>query len=322
MSDHLSEVPGADGGAVALAARDPEQRMTELMELMEAHQAATLRLQGAHDTLQGEVQRLTVELARKNRLAVLGEMAAGMAHEIRNPLGGMELYASLLERELADDPGRAELVRKIATGIGYLNTIVDDMLAFTRLPQPDPRPTDLADLLSETIQLAAARLQDNAVEVRMRCSPTTQLRIDPTMIGRALLNLILNAADTMPGGGRVEVTAAWTDTERRQARITVRDTGPGLESATAQRIFEPFFTTKDHGTGLGLAIAQRIIEAHNGRLTAANHPEGGAVFEIVLQDVRQDPEGVLVPFPSSKKVPGPFSPDEAKQLSGPMGHTR
>jgi len=138
--------------------------------------------------------------------------------------------------------------------------------------------------------LAAARLHDNGVTVHMRCSPTTHLRIDPTMIGRAVLNLILNAADTMPGGGHVEVTAAWRDPAHREARIAVRDTGPGLDPASAQRIFEPFFTTKDHGTGLGLAIAQRIVQAHRGRITAANHPEGGAVFEIVLQDIRGDGE--------------------------------
>ena len=271
--------PAAEGKA-----RLARQRMAELMEVMRAHQEATERLQQAHDVLQTEVARLTAELAHKNRLAVLGEMAAGMAHEIRNPLGGIELYASLLERELADDEPRLGMVRKVLAGASYLNAIVSDMLAFTRLPRPERRDVDLKALVAETLELAASRLEDNAVSVHVDCEPI-QVRVDPSMMQRALLNLAINAAESMPEGGRLEVMAGRAEAGDGRVRIAVRDTGPGIASEAEGRLFEPFFTTKDHGTGLGLAIAHRIVEAHGGRLRAANSVEGGACFEIELGDM-------------------------------------
>jgi signal transduction histidine kinase len=252
----------------------------------------TGRLQVSHERLEGEVVRLREQLEQKNRelemkkrLAALGEMAAGIAHEIRNPLGGIQLYASTLAAEVADRPLAAELVKKISTGVKGLNALVSDMLTFTRDLQLTRREEELADIVHGAVELAMPSLLDRGVDVHVDDSVEQTVSVDGRLLNRVLLNLILNAAeaigDTGAKDGRIALSAVKANA---RTELIIEDNGPGIPAEMLERIFDPFFTTKHTGTGLGLAIVHRIIEAHGGRISASNRaaPEHGAVFRIVL----------------------------------------
>jgi signal transduction histidine kinase len=265
-------------------------RERELGAIITAYNDVTERLKESHDRLQREVRRLSLEvadknreLARRERLVALGEMAAGLAHEIRNPLGGIQLFACLLARDLADRPQQCALAQKISKGVQTLEKLVTDILAFAGQAEPRFRPVDLPRLIDETLDLARATFDRIGVDVQCALPDDgrdLELHADPCQLQQALLNLLQNGAESAGKGGRVEISAA------REAdkclRITVADNGRGIAPELLDRIFNPFFTTKDRGTGLGLAIVHRIAEAHGGSIRAANRRSGGAEFSLTL----------------------------------------
>ncbi len=264
----------------------PAQRIEELGRIILAYSEVTEKLQQSHERLEQTVLRLREELSeknrlleRRNRLAALGEMAAGMAHEIRNPLGGIQLYASLLARDVADRPDSQQLVEKIRAGVRRLEGLVGQVLNFTRDVRPTIEPTDLAAVIDEAVELARQVLIERGVSCRVEVLRPLPVRIDARLMGQAVLNLLLNAAEAMDSGGTVIITAAPVEAGG-QFVMVVEDDGPGLEADVIDRIFNPFFTTKDTGTGLGLSIVHRIVEAHDGSIRVSNRPEGGARFEV------------------------------------------
>jgi signal transduction histidine kinase len=262
-------------------------RIEELGNIIRAYSEVTERLQQSHSQLQQTVQALRTELSEKNRqlerkerLAALGEMAAGMAHEIRNPLGGIQLYASMLAVDLRELPASQQLVEKIAAGVKRLELLVSQVLQFSREITIQPAQTDLAALVEQSIELAADRMRGTT---RCRASGPKPMIVlaDPLLLGQALLNLLINAVEAI--GARGSIDLAWSPlAPPGKFRISIRDSGPGIPPAVAEKIFNPFFTTKETGTGLGLAIVHRIVEAHDGSITAANAQGGGAVFEIKI----------------------------------------
>ena len=271
------------------AAPDLTQREIELSAIITAYNDVTEQLKQSHIQLRDEVQRLREEVARKNRqlrrrerLAALGEMAAGVAHEIRNPLGGIQLFASLLEKDVDDRPDAVRLVRRIKQGVGALEGIVSDILEFGRQSEPVLSAVDLASVLRESIDLARSRSTVNNVEMRLDVAETCRvITTDPALLQRAVLNLLLNAIDATVAGGGVEVIVTGTVSGDRIV-LSVADSGAGVPADLMDRIFNPFFTTKDRGTGLGLAIVHQIAEALGGNVQAANRRQGGAVFAISL----------------------------------------
>ena len=272
----------------------PSLRLEDFRGVIDAYQEATEQLRQSHDRLMAEVARLRAELVRKNqqlerrkRLAALGEMAAGVAHEIRNPLGSIQLNIDLLARGLAPGSRQAGLAEKIGKAVRGLDTVVNDMLTFTRVIEVDAAPARLLDLLAEAAAEIAARLDETGVSlVTDGVAPEARLDLDAHLFKRVLINLMLNAADAMAQSAcpdrRLVIAAAGS--ESAGWRITVADTGAGIapEALDNQKLFNPFFTTKSTGTGLGLAIVHHIVEAHGGAITAANVPGGGACFTIQL----------------------------------------
>jgi signal transduction histidine kinase len=262
----------------------------ELAELIQSYHEVTDRLRSSHELLAGEVRRLrdelhekNRELARRERLAALGEMAAGVAHEIRNPLGGIELYASLLERDLADRPRQREIAAKISAGVRNLEAIVGDILAFAGDGVPKRRRVSAAELVRSVLAHVGPRAHGQGVEFAVDPGLSEQaFSVDSAQMERALLNLVINALDAIGHGGRIWIRASGTNDEERMARLVVEDNGPGIPSELRQRVFHPFFTTKETGTGLGLAIVHRIVEAHGGRITIGQREGGGASFVMVL----------------------------------------
>jgi two-component system sensor histidine kinase HydH len=271
----------------ATTSTDSGRRIEELGRIILAYSEVTEKLQQSHDQLQQTVLALRDELGeknrlleRRNRLAALGEMAAGMAHEIRNPLGGIQLYASLLAKNVADRPESAQLVEKIAGGVRRLDGVVSQVLQFAREMRPNAVPTDLRQIIEEALGLAARTIESRGVRAELHGPAALPVQVDSGLIVQAVLNLILNAAEAMDRGGALIVRAGGPAQGARQFWLIVEDTGPGIPAGVLDRIFNPFFTTKDQGTGLGLAIVHRIIEAHDGTIRAGNRTEGGARFEV------------------------------------------
>lgn len=268
---------------------DASRRVEELGRIILAYSEITEKLQASHERLEQTVTSLRNELGeknrqleRKNRLAALGEMAAGLAHEIRNPLGGIQLYASLLAKDLADRPDSLAVIGKISAGVKRLEGLVGQVMQFTREIRANIAHADLAEILEEALGLAAQAVAAKQVDVVVRGPRAMPIRVDRLLLGQAVLNLILNAVEAVTTGGTVEIeygdsNAGW---DVNQFFLVVEDDGPGIPQDIMDRIFNPFFTTKDTGTGLGLAIVHRIVEAHDGVISASNRPDGGARFEV------------------------------------------
>ncbi|GIW90573.1 MAG: hypothetical protein KatS3mg109_1005 [Pirellulaceae bacterium] len=258
----------------------------DLQTILAAWSDATRRLQQTHEALRNEVRRLATELeiknrelARKNRLADLGQMASHVAHEVRNGLVPITLYLSLLKRHLAGDPICSELVQKLENAFRSLESTVNDLLQFTQSREPNWEPISVRKLVEQIVQSLAPQWDAQSVRIEVDVPAGDSLIADRQQLERALLNLLLNALDAMPRGGTLTVTS-WHDDQWYE--LEVADSGEGFAPEHRLKIFEPFFTTKQDGTGLGLAIVSRIAELHGGSVQAYRCPEGGAAFVLRL----------------------------------------
>jgi signal transduction histidine kinase len=272
-------------------AATPAQRIEELGRIIMAYSEVTERLQESHDQLKARVSQLQDELSeknrqleRRNRLAALGEMAAGLAHEIRNPLGGIQLYAGILAQDVADRPESARTVQKIVGGVKRVEALVSQVLHFTREIVAHPAACDVSEVVVDAVDLARARAEGKPVTFDVDVPTNVRANVDARLFGQCVLNLALNAVEAVAGEaidgkGVVRVRLAHAGDK---LSLTIEDDGPGIPADVLDKIFNPFFTTKDEGTGLGLSIVHRIVEAHNGVITAQNRAEGGARFEVRL----------------------------------------
>jgi signal transduction histidine kinase len=258
--------------------------------LLTAFNEVTSRLEATHDQLRAEVSRLNAELARANeeversrRLAALGEMAAGIAHEIRNPLGSIRLYARMLDEDLRSRPEQHRIACRIAEAARTIDAIVRDVLAFARGQAVRAEPVSASEVLTEA--LSACMEGSSGVRVVRKDLERGVVRMlaDVTLMRQALANVIRNAIEAMEGVERERVLTLDAFHRTGQVTLSVRDTGVGVTEDVARRMFNPFFTTRAAGTGLGLAIVHRIVEGHGGRVSVHNNtPEPGATVELVL----------------------------------------
>ncbi len=251
--------------------------LDELARLMETFSQATEKLGRSYQTIAGlqkELAEKDRQLSQKTRLEMLGRMAASLAHEIRNPLGGIQLYASMLRRDLAADEDKTRTLDRILGAVAGLDRLVEDMLAYGRDVEPVRRRRPLGPVADAALDLARAALEEKSIRVR-REGAGGEAEVDADMLQRALLNLLLNAVQAMPAGGELVVRVEGSE-------ISVADSGPGIAPEILEKLFTPFVTSKTKGTGLGLAIVHKIAEAHGGTVEGRNRPEGGAVFTIRL----------------------------------------
>ena len=269
--------------------------MDDLAEIIRAYNHVTERLQESHEKLQNEVVRLRQELAstnaqlqRSKRLSALGEMAAGIAHEIRNPLGAIQLYVAMIIEDLSGAELRPELAadnaRKVASAVNGLNAIVGDVLAFAKETRPQPRELVATEVFDRLTDAIGPLLSEADIQIARPCPDEDAVAItaDPQLLHQALLNLARNAIEAMDRSDRRVLTLD-ASADQGQAVITLRDSGPGIAETDIDRIFNPFFTTRNTGTGLGLAIVHRIVDAHGGSIAVHNDPaEPGAVFRLFL----------------------------------------
>ena len=255
-----------------------------LQTVLSAWHAATIRLEKTHESLRAEVQRLTDELeiknrelARKNRLADLGQMASHVAHEVRNNLVPVTLYLSLLRRRIGADPGAVDVLDKIEAGFNALEVTVNDLLHFTSDRDPVLQQFPVKSLADEIHASLLPQLSAQSIDTAIDVPERLWITADRDMLRRAMLNLVLNAVDAMPHGGCLEISAA---NGPNGIEVGVSDTGCGMSDGTRQKAFEPFFTTKQGGTGLGLAIVYRIAEVHRGSARADARECGGSIFTL------------------------------------------
>lgn len=222
--------------------------------------------------LEESLERMRAALAERDAQTQM--MVAGVAHEVRNPLGGIDLFSGLLFESLEGDAPRQAQVSRIRAELGRLGALVDDFLAFARQGPAAPTWIPLRPLADEVIELLAARAQERGLRVWVE-GPAAEAWADPEPLRRALLNLVQNALQAAPPEGQVRLTLA-------PGCLVVEDDGEGVDPAQAEQIFQPFFTTRAQGTGLGLALARRAARAHGGELSVDRGPLGGARFTLTL----------------------------------------
>lgn len=238
-----------------------------------------------------DLHRLEERLHRRDRLASMGEMVGRIAHEIRNPLGSVELFASMLRQDLEQDPRLRAYTEYISLAVEAMDRLLSNLLTYTKPAKPKRAWHATDGLVGESLTLAAHVLNRSRVTmvVELEEAPPN-LWCDGMQMRQVLVNLILNAVEAMPDGGRVTITVSErcrTMQDQPVVHLTVKDTGTGIDPAHLSRLFDPFFTTREDGTGLGLAIVHALVEGHEGRVEVKSELKQGTVFTVVLpQDIR------------------------------------
>ncbi len=227
------------------------------------------------------------EEERAKRLIAMGQMAASLAHEIRNPLGSMELYCTLLKKDLANLPSSLELAEQIHAGIKTLDRVINNCLQFARGSVPRRRKmNDAKEIFQETAACLQHRVQLTGAILSFQDSGSHSIFADPYLINQALLNLIINALDACQAGQNEQsqpVVEILSDRSRNECwTVIVKDNGPGIPSAELEKIFDPFFSTKNGGTGLGLAIVHSIAAAHRGSIIIESEEGKGTLARLEL----------------------------------------
>lgn len=228
-----------------------------------------------------EKQNLQITANRTNRMSELGEMAATVAHEIRNPLGGIRGYASLLYRDLFEAKHLQEMAGLIIEGTKHLEKLVTSILQYARPIRIHPQSTDLGSLLRSTlrfIKIDPALPADVTIISHIPNEPIL-VPVDQEALKSALLNLIFNAFQAMPEGGQLTLSLL---KQTNCCQISISDTGIGMEEEMVEQLFSPFFTTKEKGNGLGLVETQKIIQAHYGSIEVRSMIQKGSTFTITL----------------------------------------
>ncbi|MEI8022279.1 MAG: ATP-binding protein, partial [Schlesneria sp.] len=247
------------------------------------------------------------EVLQAERLAAVGELAAGVAHEIRNPLTSVKLLLQYAIRKASGPTLEESQLRLILDEIGRMETTIQGLLDFARPPKLNIMKHDLRQTLQRALNLIDSRARQQGIEIIMG-EVETPLIVDgdTEKLHQVLVNLLINAVEAMPDGGRLSIDAMdamigidiprspTTDTspdcqkqpDNHVAVITIRDTGEGISTHVLSRLFEPFATTKERGTGLGLAVSHRIVEEHQGTIVACNDSSGGAKFTLTMPLVK------------------------------------
>ena len=252
------------------------EQATRYRELAETLAETNRRLEQAQE-----------EARRSERLAALGQLSGGLAHELRNPLAVIKGSAETLTRKLASsDPITTEMAGYISSEVNRMNALVTRFLDFARPHKLEVRQESIPSLIERALTAARARWPDAKVEVaRQFAADLPEVTVDGDLIEHVFTNLVLNAYEAMgPGGGKLHVAVVPRSDGKHGVEITFQDTGPGIPAALRDQIFNPFFTTKKTGVGLGLSIVSKIVDDHHGWIRVTSEPEKGACFHVFLPD--------------------------------------
>jgi signal transduction histidine kinase len=230
------------------------------------------------------------QVSRKNRLIELGTIAAGVAHEIRNPLASIKTFAQLMPERMDDPEFKNEFSKLVLKDVDRITKVIESMLAFARPAQVNIMEQPSNDLVEEAILLVQPRLKAKRIELTRGFHGNPIVKVDKHQILQVLVNLLSNAADALPTQGKIRVSTGVGQLDivgggngnRNFAVIEVSDNGPGIPPAVRNRLFDPFFTTKKEGTGLGLSISQKIARDHGGAITVSSVEGKGTTFQVNL----------------------------------------
>jgi signal transduction histidine kinase len=265
------------------------EEAVKLNEAFHSFTQASRSLEVYYEKLSDRVRFLTSEVERKNeqlkeledhhrrnlRLIAMGEMAAGIVHEIRSPLCSIELFSNMLYKDL-EDTEHSEMAKGISTGIKSLNNILTNMLFFAKPQKPSLSDVKLNVPVEESLKILAPLVEIRGIKVSRNITDEI-IEGDPELLNQVLMNILLNAVQVMPGGGTLEV---FTEEGTNYIALAVCDQGSGIDPEHVEKIFDPFFSTKDKGTGLGLTIAHKIMQIHNGFIKAEKNEYTGSTFRI------------------------------------------
>lgn len=232
-----------------------------------------------------EIERLHQrEMARAEHLATIGELAAGLAHEIRNPLAGIAGVVEVMGRELPPESSSRAVLPEVHGEIQHIQAILNDLLAYARPRPPEFHPADLNATVEQAVFLARQQVRTKPIEITLESEKRLPgILHDPVQVQQVILNLLLNGIQAISNQGKIEVALRQ---EREYAVVRIRDNGKGISRESLPRIFKPFFTTRKEGTGLGLPLARGIVESHKGRIEVTSEPGRGAQFEVWLPILR------------------------------------
>jgi two-component system sensor histidine kinase HydH len=229
----------------------------------------------------GEVRSLQEEIRRKEKLAAVGSLAAGIAHEIRNPLSSIKGLATYFGNKFAETDEDKESAGVMVREVDRLNRVISELLEFARPSELKLKQANINELLEHSIRLVQQDAKSNNIELNFSATDNLpSVLLDPDRFSQALLNLHLNAIQAMHEGGVLSVKS--TLGEEGEIKIEIADTGRGIPPEDLNKIFDPYFTTKTKGTGLGLAIVHKIVETHGGDIKIRSIPEKGTVFTISI----------------------------------------
>jgi two-component system, NtrC family, sensor kinase len=265
-------------------AQTPDGRDLTLNISLAALQSKTAEIEGSLVAIEDVTERVGLEaqLQQSDKLSSIGLLAAGVAHEVNTPLAGISSYSQMLMQQIPDTDPRRQLLEKIHRQTSRASSIVNNLLNFSRVTEARYAPVDLNRVIDDTIQLLEAQLRNTEIEVVRSYDGELPLAFgDGPKLQQVLMNLILNARDAMPQGGRLEIS---TESDEDSAVIEIRDTGLGIAPEHLSKIYDPFFTTKQigKGTGLGLAVSYGIIRDHGGHIDVESKLGEGTRFQITL----------------------------------------
>ena len=234
-----------------------------------------------------EKERLEEEMQRQERLAALGQVVTGVAHELRNPIGVIKTTVQLMEKEV--DESAKEYCSVIKQQVDRQNKVIQELLSYGRPSKPIKENVQVNDLLNSVLTFIRPQLRQSNIKLQTNfCNDLPLLFIDVERIKQVFVNLILNAVHAMPEGGELSI---FTDFDQHKVTISFKDTGIGISDENMKKIFDPFFTTKDSGTGLGLTICNQIMQMHNGSISVQKNTGAGMTFTVTLP-ISNEPEGV------------------------------
>ena len=227
-----------------------------------------------------EVRRLEAEVRRREKLAAVGNLAAGVAHELRNPLSSIKGYATYFGGRFPEGSADREAAQVMVKEVERLNRAIGDLIGLSRPTDIRPRMTGMRRLIGDTLRLIGQDAANHKVVIRFDAPEVLpDVAIDPDRMRQVILNLCLNGLEAMPDGGELFLSL---HPEPDALRLEIRDTGVGIAPDALPHIFDPYFTTKGQGTGLGLATVHKIMEAHGGSISVTSEPGQGAVFRLLL----------------------------------------
>jgi signal transduction histidine kinase/putative methionine-R-sulfoxide reductase with GAF domain len=228
-----------------------------------------------------DLRKTEAQLIRSEKLAALGQLAAGIAHEIRNPLTSINILIHSLRDKPSNEERRQEDLRVIEEEIRRINEIVDQFLRFAKPAPPLLQQVDVLSLFEETLQLLKPQIEKHRISVEKEFPSLPPTVLDREQMKQVVLNLLLNALQAMPGGGRLRLSGQVLE-DNRWIQLSIQDTGVGILPEDMNKLFDPFFSTKEGGVGLGLSIAHRILDQHRGKIQAESTPGRGTLFTLWL----------------------------------------